>query len=486
MGSPFARIVSEMITALVTVVEEKDVHFRGHSERVAGNSVLLARKLGLTKREIEQVYLAGRLHDVGMVYIPAEIIHKPDQLSDSERVLFEQHPELAEKIISQISIFQELLPLIRHHHEAYDGSGYPDRLKGDRIPVGARILALADAYDTMTSSLPNRPALSAVDAMRVINRNQEGKFDPRMISPFIEVVKANSAPAESAANGDTDVVTEAVKRILTKYKKGEIELPILPNIVEQVRATIDQPNSNADTLAKVLEVDAVISVRIITVANSVVYRGREKVLTVREAVPRLGNKETESIVMAIVNRSLYQTDAQNLAGLMESLWSHSLATAFACKRIAEHLKLPEPERLFTMGLVHDIGKVPLLQTISRLRGAGDKFMEKLEHSVIIKVLQRGHVNLGATLMKNWEFSDEFVRVAQQHENPTFSEHTDKTVMVVHLANMLTRAIGYSLYADEELDLASLDSARLLGLDSSTLRELAQEVKKMVQSSVSSF
>ena len=273
-SSPFIQIVSDLISALTTVIEEKDVYFRGHSERVAVHCLNLARRLKLGKRDCETVYLAGMLHDIGMVYISDELIHKPE-LSESEQVMLQQHPVLAEKILSRISIFKNILPTIRHHHEFFDGSGYPNGLRADNIPLGARIMCLADSFDRMTSALPNKPAMTVEEALNVIRTNAGPHFDSNLVPIFVDMIK-NTYEAGKDKAEDGDVVKKAVKKIVSKFESGVIGLPVLPNIVQKIRDTIASPNYSIDALAKLLELDAVLSVRLITVANSVVSAAAKK------------------------------------------------------------------------------------------------------------------------------------------------------------------------------------------------------------------
>jgi putative nucleotidyltransferase with HDIG domain len=241
-----------------------------------------------------------------------------------------------------------------------------------------------------------------------------------------------------------------------------------------------------DTLAKVLEMDPVISVRLITVANSVVYRRAEKILTVRQAVPRLGTKETEGIVLAIVNKNLYETGTPRMRDLMERLWMHSLACSFSAKLIAEKLALGDLDKYFTMGLIHDIGKVPLVQGITRLQSRRDSSFKDIDMPTIVSILQEAHDSLGATLLKGWDFPEELIRIAQLHENPTLSEHTEKPLLVIHMANMLTRKIGYSLFPDEGIELGTLGSAELLGITTPDLETIGKQVLGMVQNTANAF
>jgi putative nucleotidyltransferase with HDIG domain len=484
-GSVLAKVISELISAFVTVVEEKDVVFRGHGERVGSHCVNLARKLNLSKKEIDVIYLAGKLHDIGKVYIPSELIHKPEELSESEEILYKQHPLIAERIISRISIFKNLLPIIHHQSEYFDGSGYPDGIKGENIPIGARILCLANSYDTFTSASPNKPVLSTDDALKELHNDSGKKFDPKLVDVFTGLIKQTTG-SPITENEQEGAVKEIIHRIFNGFKSGQVELPILPSIVQKVREALASSAASMDTLAKVLEMDPVISVRLITVANSVVYRRAEKVLTVRQAVPRLGTKETEGIVLAIVNKNLYETGTPRMRDLMERLWMHALACAFSAKLVAEKLAMDDTEKYFTMGLIHDIGKVPLVQGITKLQAKGDASMKDLDMPTIVAILQEAHDGLGATLLRGWDFPQELIRITQLHENPTLSEHTEKPLLVIHLANMLTRKIGYSLFPDDGLELDALGSAKLLGINSSDLETIGKQVMEIVQNTASAF
>lgn len=484
-GSLLAKVISELISAFVTVIEEKDIVFRGHGERVAAHCVNLARKIHLPKREIDTLYLAGKLHDIGKVYIPSEIIHSQAELSESEQSFYRQHPVIAERILSRISIFKDLLPIIRHQSEYFDGSGFPDGINGDAIPIGARILCLANSYDTLTAASSNRPVMNMSDALNEIRREARSKFDPNLVGVFSEMIQETSSTS-GKTDEPGDIVRETIHKIFNKFKSGQVEMPILPSIVQKIRDTLSSSNSSIDVLAKLLEMDPVISVRLITVANSVVYRRGEKVLTVRQAVPRLGTKETESIVMAIINKSMYETNAPEMRDLMQRLWMHSLATAFAARLISEKLSMNDVEKFFTMGLIHDIGKVPLVQGITKLQSLGEESVKDLDMPAIMAVLQEAHDGLGGTLLKGWDFPDELVRVTLQHEHPALGEKTEKPLLVIHLANMLTRKIGYSLYPEPDMDLAGIPSAQLLDIDGEALEGIGKRVMEMVQNTSNAF
>ena len=175
------------VKALVQAIEEKDAYTRGHSERVALISVQIGRNMGMPHKEIEYLRHGCLLHDVGKIGIPESIVCKNAELTDEEYSIIMQHPVKGEEIARPISFLQDHLYLIRNHHEWYDGSGYPDGLVGEEIPLGAQILGVADAYDAITSTRPYRFGLEPEIALKRITDNSGIQFSPRVVNAFKEV-----------------------------------------------------------------------------------------------------------------------------------------------------------------------------------------------------------------------------------------------------------------------------------------------------------
>ncbi|MBN1687201.1 MAG: HD domain-containing protein [Spirochaetales bacterium] len=172
------------VKALVRAIEEKDAYTRGHSERVAELSVLIGRELGIPEKELEYMRLACLLHDVGKIGISEAIVKSPKSLTTQEYDIIKQHPIKGAEIVRPVSFLKDYLHIIRHHHERYDGRGYPDRLAGVEIPLGARITAVADAYDAMTSTRPYRKGLPAEEAARRIYAERGAQFGPAVVDAF--------------------------------------------------------------------------------------------------------------------------------------------------------------------------------------------------------------------------------------------------------------------------------------------------------------
>ena len=187
------RGIYQALLGLANALEAKDVYTRGHSERVGTSSRRLAEALGLSAGEVDIIARAGLLHDIGKIGIPEGVLRKPGTLTDDEWILMRRHPLIGAQIVAPFEFFTAGALVIRHHHERVDGSGYPDRLVGPAIPFGARIVAVADVYDALTSDRPYRPAMSAA-AVRAHLEAQAGQgLDEEIVAAFLGLIHNGSA-----------------------------------------------------------------------------------------------------------------------------------------------------------------------------------------------------------------------------------------------------------------------------------------------------
>jgi HD-GYP domain-containing protein (c-di-GMP phosphodiesterase class II) len=180
------ELTKGLVLAIINAIDAKDCYTAGHSERVASFAKCLASRIGFTKKECEQMHMAGLLHDVGKIGIPDAILKKPDKLTNEEFDAIKAHPVIGYSILRHLTSIDYVLPGVLFHHEAYNGSGYPHGLKGQDIPPMARILAVCDAFDAMTSTRPYRNALSLEEATRIL-RNDAGKM---WDTEFVEILLA--------------------------------------------------------------------------------------------------------------------------------------------------------------------------------------------------------------------------------------------------------------------------------------------------------
>jgi len=177
-----------IIRALVSALELKDPYTRGHSESVTRYAVALAKKLKLSPQEIESIEVAAVLHDVGKIGIHEGILNKPGKLDNQEWKEIKQHPEFSYKILKEVNFPWKIKPLIYAHHERYNGKGYPTGLKGEEIPLGARILAVADTFAAMTSDRPYRNGLSQEKIIEELKRVAGAQLDPELVKVFTEML----------------------------------------------------------------------------------------------------------------------------------------------------------------------------------------------------------------------------------------------------------------------------------------------------------
>jgi putative nucleotidyltransferase with HDIG domain len=197
------------VRALVQAIEEKDTYTRGHSERVAALVEQVARELRLPEKEIEFLRFGSILHDIGKIGIPESIVRSPKPLTETEFKIIQKHPLKGVEILQPISFIKDHMHLIRNHHERWDGKGYPDRLAGDEIPLGAQIVAIADAYDAMTSSRPYRKGLPEKQAAREIRRSTGTQFSPKVSDAFLLALERGVPAAAEEKPGTTMASTRS-------------------------------------------------------------------------------------------------------------------------------------------------------------------------------------------------------------------------------------------------------------------------------------
>lgn len=183
------RAYMESIQTLRYTVEAKDSYTRGHSDRVSEFSVLIGKYLGLSEEEIKTLRIGGLFHDIGKIGVPDSILLKEGKLTDDEYSEIKNHPTIGAHILSTATIFQDIIPIVKHHHEKYDGFGYPGKLKGEEIPYFARIAAVADTFDAMTSKRTYRDALPLDTVIAEITRCKGTQFDPKIADVFLDILE---------------------------------------------------------------------------------------------------------------------------------------------------------------------------------------------------------------------------------------------------------------------------------------------------------
>lgn len=285
---------------------------------------------------------------------------------------------------------------------------------------------------------------------------------------------AEQSPGEAAAN--------ILDQIVFVFKRGEINLPSPPQIGMKFREMVAS-GANLQQIGQVLKQDAAVSSKLISISNSAFYRGVADNKTLEQAVGRLGLATTKQYVEAIANRSLYVTKNKNIKDIVEQLWAHSLACAYASQILAQILKFKFAEDPFTLGLLHDIGRLVLLQAVGELQ-LKKKIGENIEKDELFDTLEKNHGKFGAALLKKWKFSEDYVRIARYHDNLDEADFISGNLLVVHFANMVVKSMGYDLsgkgQAIDEIKLTETQSFHLLKLDDSTIPMVTERTKNHLE------
>jgi HD-GYP domain-containing protein (c-di-GMP phosphodiesterase class II) len=191
------QFVISVVRSLVHTIEAKDYYTRGHSERVNRYAMLMAERLDLDEKQKNTLHWASILHDIGKIGIPEGILNKPGRLTDEEYELIKIHPRKGGDIIKPIDQLADALPAILHHHERYDGGGYPDGLKGEKIPQLARIISVADTFDAITSTRSYRDARSPDKALGIMEEVSGSQLDADFVTIFKDIINRERHPVEA-------------------------------------------------------------------------------------------------------------------------------------------------------------------------------------------------------------------------------------------------------------------------------------------------
>ena len=263
------------IEHLIYTLELRDSYTQGHSTRVADLSYLLASLVGLSLEECNDLYVAALLHDVGKIGIPDTILLKPGKLEDDEYTLIKQHGTLSGKILEKMPKYKKLAPIVKHHHEDYNGNGYPDGLKGEEIPLGSRIISIIDVFDALTSKRIYRDIMPLEKALDIMRQMQEDlKFDSILYELFIK-------------NIDTFAYKESILTLSNEFK----ELDFLRNNF-----------FFSDTLTKLLNRDALLTIlKKCTFTKDVVLFGKLDIKNFKDYNHEYGTLKGDHLLQEIGN-----------------------------------------------------------------------------------------------------------------------------------------------------------------------------------------
>jgi len=268
-----------------------------------------------------------------------------------------------------------------------------------------------------------------------------------------------------------------IQEIISRFKRGEINLPSLPQITIKFSELVNK-GADLQKVAELLRQDVAISSKLISVSNTVYYRGMAENKTLEQAINRLGLGVTKQYVDVLSNRSLYTTRNKKYAKIIENLWEHSLSCAYASQIVSQTLKRRQTGETFTMGLLHDIGQLVLLGVVAELKTKG-KFENGTGKDDLFENLYSFHGKFGAILLNRWQFPASYIEIAKYHNSLEKADSVSKNLIIVHFSNLLVKTIGYNPFQQTEIDLEGAESTKLLKLNGNSISIIKDKVKKVM-------
>mgnify|MGYP005849237179 CR=1 FL=1 len=379
---------------LTAAIENKIGSGYGHSYRVAQFASAIGQQLGLTEPELRDLQLGCLFHDVGKLLLPERFLRDSElQVSQVEQATFRQHPLLGEQLVKGMNLPAGAVSVIRHHHERWDGQGYPDRLQGENIPLLARIASVSNAYDHLTEPREGKPPLSHSEINQLLRSEAGRAFDPNIVRVLLGLREPQD-------------IWEVLERA--------VDLPALAPIVQRALTVLERDDFDWREVSDIISQDQNLVAQILKLANSALTGLRRRVTSLSTALKVLGARPMKNLLLSLTVRPFLQAHTEL------QLWEHSLACALVARRLAQQTRLVDPEEAFTAGLLHDIGKTILLRyfprsyrrvlSIARQQKCPLFLAERLVFSVT-------HAEVGGWLLERWRIPSPFCEAVALHHVP---------------------------------------------------------------------
>jgi putative two-component system response regulator len=315
-----------VVRAIADTIEAKDRYVYGHARRVSGYASAIGRRMRLGVGALEQISLAALLHDVGKISTPDSILLKPATLDEEERAVVRLHSERGARLLAAVPEMEEVAAAVRHHHENYDGTGYPEGLAGEQIPLASRIIHVADAYDAMTSPRPFRNALDHANAVRALANGAGTQFDPEVVAAFCGL--------------------EALAQIRDHIARGDFGSRFLPFARPHALRVLP-----LEELIRVVEREPALAAAVLRASNAGL-RAEETTMSLYAACTRMSVDTLRNIIAKGEACKKPSYEAEVLRG-------HSRRCAAAAMLLAEKTGVLDPDEAYTAGLLHDLGEALL-------------------------------------------------------------------------------------------------------------------------------
>jgi len=421
--SKMKSMTREFVRAIADALEAKDEYMHGHARRVSGYATAVGRRLGLDETSLEWLSLAAFLHDIGKIGTPDHILLKPATLTDEERAIVRLHPKRGARMLLGIVDMDEVAVAVLHHHEHFDGTGYPNLLQGKHIPLLSRIILVADAYDALTSPRPYRGVYSHEEALEQLEKGAGEQFDPEVVRSFSDL----TALAE-------------IRRAITLGMVGSRLSPF-------ARPDGDSIHTFSEIVHEI-EAEPTLAALALREANS--HGSDSPTSKLAVACARLGeNRLRETLAQMNVGAELNNESAR--------LWEHSLRAAEAARLLAEQTGIMCADDAYLLGLLHDLGEVLLLDLfpaeMSQMESVAQE--ERSDHE--IRVFGVDHAQVGQWLLESCGIPRPLTAAVQTHHD--VMRINSPAALLLHLADAIANAD--SPYKVASLETISTDRLYML-------------------------
>jgi putative two-component system response regulator len=398
------------VRAIADALEAKDEYVHGHSRRVRSYAAAVGRRMGLSEEALEQLSLAAFLHDIGKIGTPDQILLKPGPLTSEEAAQVRRHARRGARMLTGIVGLEGAADAVLHHHEHFDGTGYPDGLSGERIPVLSRIIHVADAYDAMTSPRPFREALAHEEAVARLLEGAGAGFDPEVVRTFVEfepLARIRRAVAASPIPATHEVFDASRLSFGELAEKVSCDPLLAARVLHAANATCGLRTADLDAACSALSLGGL-----------------------REAVSRGGSW------------------AEGGAPLSGEMWEHSMRAAEAARLIAEQTHILDPKAAYTLGLLHDVGQMLLASLFPATAAvlAGLEAEERAEYEAASYGVD--HAQVGQWVLEACGVPRALAAAVQTHHDVECVN--DPAALLLHVADVVA-------HADDPYKVSALDS-----------------------------
>jgi putative nucleotidyltransferase with HDIG domain len=470
------------IEAIASLIDLRDGYTARHSDAVVDMALKVGRRLGLDGAELTELGVAARLHDIGKIGVPDSILRKEGALTAAEQSVIRCHPAWGAEALARLPGLERVAHAVRHHHERWDGRGYPAGLAGDDIPVASRIIGVCDAFGAMTSTRPYRPALGVREAARVLLDGAGEQFDAGAVRALCELLddgtivvaadprSEDELPPEPPAKPSAGSPEPAESRRLAKAFARLEALPALRESRQRLLDLLAAERASTDDLTRVVESDAALAIAVLRAANRLAGPARGTIAGIPDAVRALTPGGLAQLVSGVSTFEFFQ----RIPGWQapEQFRLHAVATHQAAARILRKVEVDDPEAALVAALLHDVGKLVLLDAYPEYPAGVHHAAQTPEQRIWAEQLELGvdHALVGGVLVRRWGLPARVATAIERHHLAT--EPGDAAV--VRLADLLVHYARGNPISPREIERAG----RVLGLSTQDVRRLMFELPLM--------